>query len=82
MTFTEHFNQLYPYIKTFVYFSFPIREDILSNKIIGWNCGSGSVLRKNSCLERVAHFIKELDLPIKIIDSENTNHFQLIMKNG
>lgn len=81
MTFTEHFNKLYPYIKNFVFCSNPIREDILSDKIIGWNCGSGSVLRKNETLFRVKEAIEKLELPLVVDDiNERTNHFKIFEK--
>lgn len=81
MTFLEHFNELHPHIKDYVYFGWAIRKDMGNGDIIGWNCNSSSVVRKSSCLERVEKEIERLNLPLKVVDElDKTRLFQILNK--
>lgn len=79
--FQESFSKLYPKIKSFVYFGLFVRDDFNSKTVIGVNCSSGSVVRKDECMRRVKEFIEELNLPVEVKEEfEQTKYFKIVNK--
>jgi hypothetical protein len=80
MSFLEHFNALHPHIKDYVYFQWSVREEMNGKDIIGWNCMSSSVVRKDETLSRVKEAISTLELPLVVEDdNERSCHFKILL---
>lgn len=83
MTFIENFEKLHEHIKGYTYFGFSIRRGRgKDSEVIGWNCSSSSIVRKDETLRRVNDTIENLNLPLitQENDLEKTKHFKILKK--
>ena len=79
--FNTHFSKLYPEIRDYVFFGWFIHEQLGSKRVIGINCSSSSLVRKESSVQRIEDKIKSLKVPLVIEDeNEFTKHFKILLR--
>ena len=79
--FNTYFRKLHTNIQGYVFFHAPIKECLGSDNIIGIFCCAPSLIRKESCINRVKKEIENLQLPMTVIDEiEFSRYFKILIK--
>lgn len=79
-TFNKELNRIYATINSFVFFGQTFINAI-NNEVVGINCSSSSILRKNTTLDKVKSEIDKHGVNIIVVDDQpNTKYFKLKLK--
>ncbi len=80
MNFKELYQLLEPHVYSFTWFRFYIKKRLGSSEVVGCLLQSSSSIRKPFTIKRIEDKIKELELPLKVVDDNpDVNFFEIII---